>query len=146
MSVESLVVIVTLVPATRVNESFAVSATTLFCPDTIIVLNEFPPALLSVQVKVPTPSVLNICPLVPSPSGNVHVTLVVSAGGLLNALYLTLAVSYNLNCLPLVNLTASAKLTSSAVPVMLPVTDSPLVCVVVVTTIVLSEITLVLGL
>ena len=52
VSLLSLVVIVILLPATKVSVSVALSATTLFCPDTAIVLNASVTEPVAVEVIV----------------------------------------------------------------------------------------------
>ena len=71
-SPDALVLIVTLLPATKVRVSVALSATTLSCPLTAIVLNASvtEPLDWSTKDKVPLPSVLNTCPLLPSVTFN----------------------------------------------------------------------------
>ena len=78
VSVPGVVVIAIPVPAASVNVSAVLSATTLVCPDTAIVLNALSPA--SPQLKFPEPSVLRAYPAVPSPSGNTQIWSPLKAG------------------------------------------------------------------
>ena len=69
------------VPATNVNVSSSLSATTSVCPEIAIVLNEFlfnSPVPDGVpQLNVPLPSVVNTWFIVPSPSCKINDLFVV---------------------------------------------------------------------
>ena len=79
VSLLAFVVIVILLPATKVSVSVAPSATTLLCPDTAIFLNASvtEPVAVEVIVSVSVPGV--VAKDIPLPAANVNTSVVLSA-------------------------------------------------------------------